>query len=444
MSDALNPYAPPTVAETEACTTRYWHVDGIDLMAKNGATLPKVDLDTGVSEGDFKCVPRVLQVFNAPGFVTNMVVIFAVTFLMKGHDLAPFAIIAFAIVISFIGRIGVFRRNLNSRIQVWSFVEERRAKRDTLRRRLRIGVLFLTAAMLMTGPVFLSSGMENYATWITRFLMAGFVIILALAIWALIDRPKSRNHSAAPGWLRISGLHPDALAFLLRCEDEQAAHFPDRKRLVRTVYLHRYPLRVLIGKNLRHPLLVIRIVLMKLLRSRLLEREAFHFSEAEEIPFENLCPQLRAAIASWLSALPDWISLIGERLPSPAGDLISESATLVSPGFEHCIHINRSWMARTPEKGSSYFSFSTWLADETLISTHDYPQPLLRDPHLRQHTVTGPPERVFEAHLRHLAGEAILPSHDLPQLRARLQSARELSARLATEAGLQSETREAY
>ena len=75
MNRDTNPYAPPCVAESEAPSTRYWYVDGIHLMAKHGAILPKVDLDTGVSEGGMKCVQRTCQTLTASTFLPSIVLI---------------------------------------------------------------------------------------------------------------------------------------------------------------------------------------------------------------------------------------------------------------------------------------------------------------------------------------------------------------------------------
>lgn len=443
MINDSNPYAPPTVAETEARSTRYWQVEGIDLVAKNGAILPKVDLDTGVSEGEMKCIQRVG--YNTGVKVLRpMFIVVAVIILNRFGTLEPVPVfLCFAIGLAIIGRIQALRGKPTDRLQVWAFAEAGRAKSAARRRRIRIGAMLLTAAALFLCPMLLSSHIGNFGEWMLGLFIGGIMLILALAIWAVIDSPKSRIKATSSGWLRISPIHPDALNFLMSREEarnlREAALPPGRKRRIRTIYLHRYPFRVLLGKRAPNPFIIMRIALMKLLRSRLLEREAFHFSEAVETPLENLCPPLRAAIESWHAIHPDWIFLTGEHLPSPANDLMVESATLASPGLEHCVHINRVWMEQNPEKGSTLVSFSTWLADDTVVHTHDHPLPPLQDPHLRHYRASGPPERVFEAHLRNLAGETTRPSPDLPSLLARFQSSKEQIDHLLTKAGLQSE-----
>jgi hypothetical protein len=57
----MNPYAPPETLETEATPSVYWRCFGERVMARDGAVLPKVDLETGVSEGEMLAVPRSYQ-----------------------------------------------------------------------------------------------------------------------------------------------------------------------------------------------------------------------------------------------------------------------------------------------------------------------------------------------------------------------------------------------
>jgi hypothetical protein len=259
----------------------------------------------------------------------------------------------------------------------------------------------------------------NSPDWISPLCFASIVVFLLLAAWALFDRSKLKIESAAPGWLKISQLHPGALSFLRHLEETPALSSPTKKRQIRTAYFHRYPLRMLIG-HLRNPLLVLNITLLKLLRSPLLVREVWHYSEAEKVPLENLCDPLREATESWLADHPSWAFVTAERLPSPAGDLVTETATLASPGLEHCMNFSRSWMEQRANKGITAISFLTWLADGTLVRTHDHPQLASLDPMVIHHRASGPPDRVYQSHLRHLAGRPVLPAADLPDLLARL------------------------
>jgi hypothetical protein len=211
------------------------------------------------------------------------------------------------------------------------------------------------------------------------------------------------------------------------------------ERRIRTVYYHRYPLRLLIGHRIRNPFAILQVSLMKLFRSKLLVREAYHFSEATETPLDSLCQPLREAAESWLADHPGWAFVTGDRLPSPAGDLVMETAVLVSPGLEHCATLIRAWMEQTPAKGVTHFRFITWLEDGNHVTTHDHPYLALSNPHLH-HRASGKPEQVFQAHLQNLSGHAVAPSSGIEHLRARLLQEKEEGDRLTTEHGLQIES----
>ena len=75
LSSDSNPYAPPGVAETEAPSSRYWYSDGTSLIVRNGATLPKVDLDTGISEGPMEPFQRIVNVSNPLDFLMGALVV---------------------------------------------------------------------------------------------------------------------------------------------------------------------------------------------------------------------------------------------------------------------------------------------------------------------------------------------------------------------------------
>lgn len=441
-----NPYAPPVVAETEAVFSRYWRLDGTGVLLKNGATLPKVDLDSGVSkdEGTLQSIQRIHQ--NAGiGLVISLVIpYFLIIVLSSYFEISSFSLFVCVIAGSLLlTRVMNLRGSQSSRIVFWIFTEERRAKRAAIRRNIRIGTLVLLVAGLLVRMLAPAGGspfgfFKLYIVWMG--------CMVALAIWALFDRPKFKIRAADSGWLHITPIHPKAFEFLSRIEAEemqrQESAGQSRKRLVRTVYLHRFPLRMLIGRIHRNPLMILQIALMKLFRSRLLVREAYHFSEAEEVKLPDLCPPLREACESWLATHDGWSFVSGERLPSPAGDLIVETAHLAAPGLEHCLRIARAWMQHTPKKSNNQFTFITWIDDGSEhISTMDQPFIALRNPQFH-HRANGEPESVYQAHLDHIAGFSIHRPKDDAALLELLRIDKEESDKLMVERKLQSEVRE--
>ena len=432
-----NPYAPPAVTETEAPTTRYWHTFGTSLIVRNGATLPKIDLETGAGDENLRPVQRIYQGSSAGGVMRLIILVAMYVVLSHFFEIHGVTIVIYFFAGSLILRqVSALRGNTAARVSIWSFTEERRAKRAKLRSWIRMGGLFLLISFLFLNPGDLDWILPGYLAWLC--------LVIALGVWALLDKPKFKIHPDKPGWMRITPLHPDALkkfheleARLLPAETLTAP----RKRLVRTIFYHRFPLRMLIGHRITNPLAIVQCALMKLLRSRLLVREAWHFSEAEETPLENLHPQLRDAATTWLATHPSWTFITGERLPSPAGDLVMESAVLAAPALDHIALVHRAWMEQRPEKGLTHFTFLTWLTDGTHASTHDQHFLNLDHPHLHQRA-PGTPEQVWQAHLRHVSTLAVSPATDIADLRARLLREKTESDRRLTENGLQSETRE--
>ncbi len=437
-----NPYAPPAVPESDAPSVRYWRTYGTSLFVRNGATLPEVDLETGVtgSDGKLKPIQRVHQNFGGSA-LSRMMAIFAAYFVLSSYfQIRGFMVVVCVFAVSFVLRL---RGTPGGRIAIWTFTEARRARRTTLRRIIRLVGLVLLLITLFIIPLFIP---QLSGTSILQAYMGWLALIAALAVWAFFDRPKYKIHAADPGWLRITPIHPTALEFLgsiEAAENLQLAGNPlPRRRLVHTTYYWRYPLRLLIGHHIRNPLVILRAVLMKLLRSRLLVRDSYHFSEAVDIPLEKLAPPLREAVESWLAAHPGWTFIEGEHLPSPAGDLMSETACLAAPGLDHCAQVSRAWLNQRPEKGVNHFRFITWLEDGSYLTTCDQPFLVLSNAHLH-YRASGAPESVFQSHMGHLNSVNIRPATDPDDLRARLLHIKQETDRLLTEKGLQSEVREA-
>lgn len=446
MSSDPNPYAPPSVAEPEAPSSRYWYTDGTSLIVRSGATLPKVDLDTGATAGPMQPLQRVVNVANPADFLMGALVVGCFITLRSYFNVEGLGIlIGLLLLLALVKRLGFLRGNPNSVLRAVTFIEEVRARRTTRRRRSRIGAMILIAVSIFAS-LFLSGNPADFVfTWFQWVLPGGVLGIIALTAWGIFDRPRTRTRSESPGWMRITRVHPEAMTFLLAEEQAirqlEASRPPDRKRLVRTVYYHRFPLRLLIGNHVRNPLVVLRVALMKWLRSRLLVRDAYHFSEALEVPLTDLSEPLREAAESWLSTHPGWSFVTADRLNSPAGDLTCETVVLASPGLEHCAKISRVWLVQNPDKGSNQFTFLTWLADDSHFSTLDQPYLPLKNPHLNQRA-SGPPEQVYQAHLSGTAALDVSPSRDSSELLARLHREKEETDRLLTEQGLQSEVRE--
>ena len=445
MSDS-NPYAPPSVKETEANNNHYWQVDGIGILARNGALLPKVDLETGYQSDDMKCVPRVLQVAGAMGIARTMAGIGIYLAIKSFTNLeGPVIFVCLFAALFVLARLSQLRGSTNERLMVWEHIENGKLRGRRARRKLRIWAMFGAAFLYLLGMILAASAGASSAGGLAGALFIVLVLIIALAIWSVVDAPKVKSLAGPPGWMRISPVHETALALLRQLENERTP--PDsttqRKRLIRTTYYHRFPLRLLIGKKLTNPIFVLRVTLMKLLRSKHLVRETYHFSEAEKLPLDQLSATLRITVETWLGDHPDWIFIAGERLPSPAGDITLDSALLASESLEHAAVFHHVWAAQKSNSATSTVKFVSRSINGTSIWTQDHPYLNLNLPAIEEHRASGSPERVFKAHLHNCEGHMIRPAGSVSELQERLKKEVEEADRIMTDRGLQSETREA-
>ncbi len=404
-------------------------------MARNGAMLPKVDLETGVSDGEMTAVRRTLDFARSQWVIGPVAVvgffIYQGSVFATNHDWPGWPLM---------WGILIFGRVLRAALKegpttIWEFREAAGERRRQYRRKWRVGLLFVAFAMLIGGAM-LSAGSNSLDTGL---LFCGFGLLAIQSIWAFFDRPKTRSESAPRGWLRIRNIHPEAMARLRRIEAEELGKISlseiPRRRRVFTAYYHRYPLRSLLGDRWKNPFAVFVIARMKFLRSKRLERESYEFTEAQEISEEQAHERLRERIQSWRAAHPDWPVLYIERLPSPAGDLTLESAFLASPDLAHFLCFHHSWLEQRPP-GSGEFHFITWLAGEKMLCTTHKPLLPIDRQNVETLRVKGTEEEVFQAHLQRCALRQIDAAADHTQVRERFQQEKKQMAELLEKAGL--------
>ncbi len=404
-----NPYAPPKVTELEEQHGRHWRLYGNSVLVKNGASLPKVDLESGVTEEEapLRAIRRTQQHLGMQS-VISIAGTFAIIYAIKSvFDVSTPVLLIVTFVCSLFFRkiIGV-RSGTSSHFTVWIYSEERRYKKFLFRRNLRIAAFILLliypiSLMFFSSASFLEVDelLVGYGVWLA--------LILILAVWSALSNPAYKLRPTSHGWLRIVPVHEKALAYLRQLETAelalQAATDTPQSRLLRTMYLYRLPLRFLMGKKLRNPWKILLIILMKYLRSPRLERQCYDYTEAENITQQELCPPLAIACEDWLSAHQDWFFLNAERHPSPLGDLHTETAYLATVGLQHCLTITRSWLEKSPQNATNQQCFITWIDDGSKhVSTHDSTFLVLENPQLsaRAHGTT---EEIYQFHLNHFS-----------------------------------------
>ncbi|MEO8614368.1 MAG: hypothetical protein ABI600_04445 [Luteolibacter sp.] len=442
-----NPYAPPKVAEPESTSLRYWQCYGARVMARNGAMLPKVDLETGGSEGEMTAVARTYQVAGAGRFMRVVLLIgvymIARNFLQITGPWLLWGVIGGSVVLNWLIRI---RGTTGGMITVWEFREAAREHRRKLRQRWRNRLLMLSLSlMILTSlPAQITNQMGFPGL---MFFFSGFGLLVVYTGWAFIDRPKTRSESGPAGWLRIRNVDPEAMVKLRLLEAEElkvnATFENSGRRKIHTTYYHQYPLRSLLGEKRLNPFTVFLIATMKLLRSKRLERESFDFTEAKEILEDQTHQNLREKIGSWRLAHPDWSVLLIERLSSPAGDLMVDTVILVSSDLAHTLSFHHSWLEQKSAAGNTEFAFLTWVANQRLIcTTHMHLLPIHR-PNVDTTRVRGSEEVVFSAHLRRCAGMVVDAAGNLDEVRERFHQEKAQLADLLESAGLRGPSREA-
>lgn len=438
-----NPYAPPATAEPEAPSSLLWQLDGVSLFVKNNTVLPKVDLETGETTGDLKAVRRILRVRAGSSAILRVIIIVvAIQFIPYTGRHNPFLLFLGLFVVMFLFKQGqALRANPARRVLIWEFAGPRTQRGRLVRNKWRVAIYVLGLVSILTSFVpSLSYDQEQ------QFRFGGFAILLINLVWRVIDLPKARAQAGPPGWLKISPVHPEAVRFLSHLQQESrsdSVRAATRGKLMHTAYFHRYPLAMLLGKR-KNPFTIFSLFLAKLLRSHQLRRDAYHFSEAESRALEELCPHLQNQAASWITGHPGWHFLSGSHQVFPAGDIILEFANLASPGLEHHLNISASWNVGAPGYIPAQSNFTTWLADDTSIVTHERPFLQLRIPGIQEFRAKGNPDAVFQSHLQHIAGKPLDPPKDAEEFLSRLDARRAVTDRRLTELGYQSETREVH
>lgn len=440
--DGENPYAPPLTGEIEAPASRPWRVDGIGVLVKNLAALPMVDLNTGEHGSDMKYVRRSLVKGSPLSIVVTAVITAAYFLLYKRFDISlPFFLIALFLGSIVAHRINALRGTSSQKLDVMEHLG-RKSRNRILRGRIRLWIYLAIVVFFVSG-----------ALRFIPFFPASFLVflVLGLGVWTFLDRPPAKSLSGPPGWMRISPVHPDALRFLAALQQQEeetaaaqaltretAGEAPHRKR--RSIWFHKYPLPMLIG-NRRNPVAILDITLAKLLRSPLLTREAWHFSDTVPTPAGDLCIEMREEIGAWTTAHPDWTVRASETMLFPDGTLILESVHLTPPSLEHDLSFICSWNVANPAQRNLQRTVVSWTTDGKRIITADHPRVALDDPTIEVHRVKGNLAALHQAHLRHCAGKPLDPPDSAAAITARISTLHEDTDRRLTGLGYQSELR---
>lgn len=227
--DITNPYAAPSdISGPTTGPSHLWQVEGIGLLVAHGAVLPKVDLESGSEEASLVEVTRKFTKAHwSMGFMgLGPMMFLIVPRLLKKWDTIPsgvsFGIAVMILSVAWLAVYLLILLPLTLRLSFTTYVHpatEARRKRNTNIR----GVLYFLSFTILISPlgfVFANSNILQSAG-LFGILLLGFISVIAVSLWRYQDRPKIRMALESNGWLRLTGVHFNAIRRLEDWRTEQ-------------------------------------------------------------------------------------------------------------------------------------------------------------------------------------------------------------------------------
>lgn len=220
--DSTNPYAAPSDLNLEGSPANsLWQVHGIHLMVADGAMLPKIDLETGSENPSLEEKKRQFTKVHWASrvwFLLCTPMIVGLSFIrdegMKWDQFPPGTSIAVIYGGAFIllSIVAIFLRPLNQRVTFTTCVDRRTERLRHRNKHIR-GILYLLCIAALTYPL-VSMATRDLSSPSGK-LLGGVVMaatgMLALGIWQYYDRPKIHMTLEADGWLKLHGVHFNAI-----------------------------------------------------------------------------------------------------------------------------------------------------------------------------------------------------------------------------------------
>lgn len=199
-----NPYTPPGVAETEAGRGCDWRIEWATVVAEDAATLPRVDLETGQTEGDL--VPVWFELRSNRIELLCLFLLAGAWLLGTRWGQPGMAILAAVFVMPCLRKLLVLVlpktwRGIRVRAYGARWIRLRRMVREVLQ--MCIPFMFL-ASLFVSG----SLPFADQIFWIAMLVLVG------LGIWSYMDRPKVTASATEDGRIRLGPIHPTARFFL--------------------------------------------------------------------------------------------------------------------------------------------------------------------------------------------------------------------------------------
>ncbi len=213
--DTTNPYAAPSdLSSPTTGPSHLWQIEGIGLLVAHGAVLPKVDLESGSEDPALVEVRRKFAKAHwSMGFMGFGPMMFMIVpRLLKKWDVAPFGITMIVLSVAWLAVYLLILLTLTRRLSFTTYVPPAAEARRKRNRNLRGALYFLSIAAMICpmGFAFTNPMGVRFADLI-GLIFVGLIGMIATALWQYQDRPKIRMALESNGWLRLTGVHFNAI-----------------------------------------------------------------------------------------------------------------------------------------------------------------------------------------------------------------------------------------
>ncbi|MBB5352952.1 hypothetical protein HNR46_003202 [Haloferula luteola] len=358
--DDSNPYAPPLADDSSERTDRSagqpWQVGNGCLYIRDGAVLPEIDVFGGSDDLPLTPAAGSFSMLQSGGIRVGRILVFAllggaamvlgiIGGVHAGIDPAPLMVIVMVMLLG--GLLGnrLVRKSKGrtggpARLR-WSMTVADANANAAITRRLQ-----WLSAMPWIGVSLLWGG--SFWTDLEGFRAFGLLCVFG---YSFLVRHLSKHRKIlqcrgeSDGWFELRGFAPEALMRLAEIQHEQAekpAELGRRMRRVRSIYLYRFPLRGLAGKQWWNPSVMLVLGFMKLSRSPALVREVFDPDEAVDLKPSRWDPHLRERWHELQSepVLKGWFLIEARELDSVAGDQRNQWFALSDPERKHSLVVS--------------------------------------------------------------------------------------------------------
>jgi hypothetical protein len=219
--DSANPYAPPTALDAPPVQEKFrWYLAGRGLYLRDGAVLPKIELETGDSGNH---LIEVSNHFSKPRWQVSLIVgllPMLILFLFRrpeGMPL-PYQPLLLTLGTMFAARLLITRFRPDIYWRRIGFKTYRSASNERMRKQRDFwNTLLSYSPPLIAAGIFslLVDYMEYFGIGLIAF---GSIGLFIRYLWKRKSALKIRPAEGLNGWIRVSEIHPLAMQRLLEAE----------------------------------------------------------------------------------------------------------------------------------------------------------------------------------------------------------------------------------